>query len=180
MQKKKINNTINYFSLSKYNYISLFNFPSIINLNFNVLIYYKQKHKYILFINIIFILLFFNPNLKTRYIFKQTPINILQTTLRTQNSIIIFLNNFIYIYFPLIDSFSIENKFFIKNSNIIVFSFFKFPLLFELNTLFNSLDHLYIFLNNYKFQFELKLKKQKNNFINLNLIQFLKLPLLIK
>lgn len=178
MKNLKINITLNYFWLSKYLYKSLFEYPTILNLNFNIIIYYKQKYKYFLFMHIIFFLLFFNPNIKSRYFFKLTPVNILQLNLKKQMSIIWFLQTYIYVYFPLIDSFSAELKVSSKN-NIIKFSFFKFPLVFELNALFNSLDHLYSFLNNYKFQLEFTLKKRKNNLINYNYLHYLKLPILL-
>lgn len=152
---------LNNLILSKYNQNSITSFPKIINCNFTVALYYKQKHKYFLFINIMLLLLFVNPYIKTRFFFKTSPINIIQINLRGQNTILNFMANFIEIYFPLIDSFLIEFKFSLKH-NTIKFNFFKFPLLFELNILFLSLEHLYLFINNYKFQLEFNLKKKKN------------------
>ena len=142
------------------------------------MVHYKQKNKYFLFITIILLFLFFNPNTKTRFLFKGSVINILQITLRNETTIFQFLTNFIYIYLPLLDSFSAEVRYLTKK-NIVKFCFFKFPLLFELNNFFHSLEHLYMFLNSYKFQLEFHLKKQKNQIMHLNLMTFLKLPLLI-
>lgn len=179
MKIEKNNFFINHFLLSKYTYNTLASYPLLINFNFNVVLYYKQKHKFFLFINLLFLLLFFNPNLKTRFFFKTSPINILQINLRSSHSILQFIYNFIYIYFPLIDSFSTELKLLTKHNNV-KFCFFKFPLLLELNLLFFSLEYLYIFLNTYKFQLEFIFKKQKNNLVNYNLLQLLKLPILLK
>jgi hypothetical protein len=166
-------------TLLKYTLKQLNNYPKIHNLSFNVILYYKQKNKFFLFITIIMFFLFFNPNLKTRFLFKTSQINILQITLRDEKTILAFINNFIYIYFPLIDSFTAEFKY-LKNKNIIKFCFFKFPLLFELHTFFQSLEHLFFFLNTYKFQLTFHLKKQKNTSIYSNLLHIIKLPLLIK
>ena len=156
--------------MSKYTYVSLFNFPKITTFNFNVVLHYKQKQKYFLFINIIILLFFFNPNIKTRFLFKISPVTLLQITLRNQNFISNFINNFVYVYLPLIDSFSAEFKN-LQKKNIIKFIFFKFPLLIELNTLFTSLEHLQIFLNTYKFQLEFHFKKTKNLLSNYNFLQ---------
>ena len=178
MNIKKIKLNINYFWISKYNYTNLLFPPQIINLIFNIIIYYKQKYKYFLFINLILLLIFFNPYIKTRFFFKCSPINIIQLNLRGQNTILKFINNYIYTYLPLIDSFNAEFRFF-KKKNYIKFFFFKFPLLFELNNLFISLEYLYLFLNAYKFQLEFQLIKKKNNIINYNLLHYLKFPLQI-
>lgn len=166
------------FLISKYNYSLLFNSSLLKKLTFTIILYYKQKYKYYLFINIIMLLFFVNPYLKTRFLYKNNSFNILQLNLSHQRNIIIFLTNFIVVYFPLIDSFSIEFKFF-KKDNIIKFCFLKFPLLFELNILFLSLEYLYIFLNNYKFQLEFHFKKRKNTLINCNFLHILKLPIQI-
>jgi hypothetical protein len=176
MVEYKTNLIFNNFLQSKYTFKSLLNYPKIKRLDFNIIIVYKQKNKYYLFINIILLLLFFNTNLKTQFFFKISSINILKLTLRGQNSILRFLSTFIYIYFPLIDSFSAELKFFPKK-NIVTFCFFKFPLLFELNILFISLEYLYTFLNNYKFQLSFHFKKKKNYLSNYNLLQMFKFPL---
>ena len=165
-----------YLFMSKYTYKSLINLPTLIYLNFNIILHYKQKNKYFLFINLLLLILFFNPNMKTRFFFKTTSINILQINLRNQNNILQFLFKFIFIYFPLIDSFSTELKI-IQKKNIVKCCFFKFPLLFELNILFLSLEYLYLFLNNYKFQLVFHFKKKKNNLINYNLLQYFKLPI---
>lgn len=179
MLSKNINKQINYYWISKYNNINLKNFPEIDFINYSIVLLYKQKNKYYLFINMILFLIFFNPNTKTRFLFKTTQINILELHLKSKILILKFLNNFIFIYFPLIDSFSTEFKFIMKK-NTIIFSFFKFPLLFELNSLFNSIEYLYTFLNNYKSQLQISFKKQRNNMSNYSLLQFYKLPLLIK
>lgn len=164
--------------LSKYTLKQLNNYPKIQSLSFNAVIYYKQKNKFFLFITIIMLFLFFTPNLKTRFFFKISHINILQIILRTEKMIFHFLYNFIYIYFPSIDSFTADLKYLTKK-NIIKFCFFKFPLQFELNTFFHSLEHLLIFLNSYKFQLILQMKKQKNTSTYSNLLRVFKLPLYI-
>lgn len=174
-----MNNITKYILQSKYNFTNLQNYPKIISMNLNIVLYYKQKHKYFLFINIILLLIFFNINTKTRFLFKSTQINILQLSIKSDKLISKFLVNFLNIYFPLIDSFSAEFKFF-SQKNIFKFSFFKFPLIFELNSLFTSLEHLYNFLNNYKFQLQFNLVKQKNFLLNYNYLHILKLPILLK
>ena len=169
---------INNVLLSKYIYTSLLNYPRILLLTFTVLFYYKQKQKYTFFINIIFLIFFFNSNFKTRFFFKNSVVNILKLNLRGSNSIYIFISNFIFLYLPLIDSFSLECKF-VFNTHNMKFCFFKFPLLFELSYVFNSLEFFYVFLNTFKFQLEFQLKKKRNSFYNSNLLQILKFPLVI-
>ena len=93
------------------------------------------------------------------------------------NYVRFFLHNFIYNYFPLIDSFSAEFKYILKNQ-IITVTFYKFPLFFELNVLFLSLENLIIMLNNYKFDLRFFFKKQKNLIKNYNLLHILKFPLI--
>jgi len=60
---------INNLWLSKYTYEKITNYPKILGLTFNVILYYKQKNKYFLFITIIMLFLFVNPNIKTRFFF---------------------------------------------------------------------------------------------------------------
>ena len=167
------------FLLSKYTYNAVFSYPRIITLTFAVTLYYKQKHKFLIFLHIILLLLFTNPNMKTQFFFKTAPINLVRLQLKGSNAILCFIFNFIYIYFPLIDSFSCELKYNLRY-NLIKFCFFKFPLLFELNILFLSLEYLYLFLNNYKFQLEFYLKRKKNYLVNYNFLQFLKFPILLQ
>ena len=166
------------YLLSKYNYIHIKNFPKLNTMHFSILLNYKQKNKFYIFLHMIILLIFYNPNTKTRFLFKTHQINILEIKFKSENSISFFLHNFIYIYFPRIDSFSADFKFF-SGKNIISFSFFKFPLIFELNSLFNSIEFLYTFINTYKFQLNFSFKKQKNAIINYCFLQYLKLPVLI-
>lgn len=168
----------NYF-ISKYNYTTIKNFPRIEYMNYNLVLNYKQKNKYFLFINMVLMLIFYNTNMKTRFLFKTSQTNILELSLKSEHLIFSFIENFIYIYFPQIDSFSAEFKFF-YSKNIIKFTYFKFPIIFELNSLFNSIEYLYNFINNYKFQLNFFLKKQKNVLLNCNFLQYYKLPILIK
>ena len=171
LTKKQLNN----YLLSKYNYVKLKKFPKIESMCFNLILNNKQKNKYYLFLNMILMIIFFNPNTKTRFLFKTSQINILELNFKSEHLILRFLFNFIYIYFPQIDSFTAEFKFFLKK-NAIKFSFFKFPFIFELNSLFGSIDYLYSFMNNYKFQLNFILKKQKNHLLNYNVLQYYKLP----
>jgi hypothetical protein len=166
----------NYFFQSKYISTTL-NYPKIISLSFNSVIFYKQKNKIFLFIKIIY-LFFFNQTSTSSFSLKNSNINILKVKLRNYNSIVTFLSTFIFIHLPLIDSFSTEFKPFLQGQ-VYTFCFFKFPILFELNVLFSSLEYLLVFLNNYKFELQLFFKKQKNNSKNINLLHMLKLPLLL-
>lgn len=163
--------------ISKYTLKQL-NYPKIQNMFFNIILYYKQKNKFFIFITILLLFLFFTPNFKTRFFFRISQINILQINLRNETTIFKFIKNFIYIYFPLIDSFAAEFKY-LNKKNIIKFHFFKFPLLFELNTFFHNIEHLIIFLNSYKFQLNFHLKKKKNVSTYLNYLSMLKIPLKI-
>lgn len=178
MNYKKSNNQLNIYLLSKYSYTQIKNFPQIKLMTYNLVLNYKQKNKYYLFIHMIIMLIFYNPSAKTRFLFKTQQMNILELKLKSRKSIFQFLHNFIYIYFPRIDSFSTEFKFF-DERNIIKFSFFKFPLIFELNTLFNSIEYLYSFINTYRFQLNLFFKKQKNFLLNYTYLQYYKLPILL-
>ena len=163
--------------LSKYT-LKQINFPKIQSLFFNIILYYKQKNKFFIFISIIMLFIFFTPNFKTRFLFKISQINILQINLRNEKTIFKFIYNFIYLYFPLIDSFVTEFKY-LQKKNLIKFSFFKFPLIFELNTFFHLIENLLSFLNIFKFQLKFQLKKKKNILINCNFLQMLKIPLKI-
>ena len=89
----------------------------------------------------------------------------------------LFLYNFIYIYLPFIDSFLTQWKT-ILNKQIISLSFFKFPLILELNVIFLEIDYLTTFMKNYKFQINLILTTQKNTAKIFNLLYQLKLPLI--
>lgn len=171
------NLTTNYYFQSKYIFTTLDNYPKLISLTFNSVIYYKQKHKLFLFIKIIYLLLF-NSTITSSFFFKNSNINILQVKLRNYTSILKFLDTFIFIHLPLIDSFSTEFKYLIRGQ-VYKFCFFKFPILFELNVLFSSLEYLLVFLNNYKFELQLFFIKQKTNSKNIQLLHMLKLPLLI-
>jgi hypothetical protein len=170
---------INHFLLSKYIYSSLIQYPLFINLMFNTIICFTQKNKYFLLSNLIFIFLFFNPYVKTYFFFKSSLVNIVCISLRGLMPILRFIFNFIFVYFPLIDSFFAEFKI-LSQTNIVKICFFKFPVLLELNSLFLSFEFLYLFLNTSKFQLEFILKKKKNDLMNYNYLHMLKLPLLLK
>jgi len=103
-------------------------------------------------LHLLFLILFFSPYLKTRFLFNSSPINILQILLRSECSIAKFIHNFVNIYFPLIDSRLLELKM-IPKKHVMKFFFFKFPLLLELNFFFSIFEDLQIFLNAYKFIF---------------------------
>lgn len=178
IHKNKTKEFHNYL-ISKYNYIHIKNYPSIQSMTYRLVLSYKQKNKYFLFINMILMLIFYNPNTKTRFLFKTSQINILEIHFKSDNSIYNFIHNFVYIYLPQIDSFSAEFKFF-SRKNSLQFTFFKFPLVFELNSLFNSIEYLYNFISNYRFQLVFNLKKQKNSLLNYTFLQYHKLPIHIK
>ena len=91
MSIKKQEFLIYNFLISKYNYSSLFNSPLLRKLTFTIILYYKQKYKYYLFINIIMLLFFVNPYLKTRFLYKNNSFNVLQLNLSHQRNIITFL-----------------------------------------------------------------------------------------
>lgn len=178
MKESELDMQVDYFFLSKYTFRSLSHFPRIRILNFNIILYYKQKYKHFLFLHILILLFFFNVNILTRFYLKVFPVNILQIKLRNSISLYRFLNNFFYVYFPLIDSFSTEFKVFFSQ-DIIKFNFFKFPLVYELNLFFLSMEYLYLFLNNYKFQLEFYLRKKRKTAVNLSLLQYYKFPLFL-
>lgn len=171
------NITNNYFFQSKYIFTFSSISPKIILLTFSSVLFYKQKYKLFLFIKIIYLLLF-NNNIDSTFYFKHSSINLLKIKIRNYKSIVNFLFTFVYMHLPLIDSFSTEFKFSIKNQ-VYTFCFFKFPIFFELNVLFSSVDYLLVFFNTYKFELQLFFKKQKTNSKNINLLHMLKLPLLI-
>lgn len=178
MKIQKTKTFLNYYLLSKYTYVTIKRFPKILSMSYNIILTYKQKNKFFIFLHIIIMLIFYNPSTKTRFLFKTHQMNILEINFKSEKSIFFFIHNFIYIYFPRIDSFSAELKFF-SQKNIVSFSFFKLPLIFELNSLFNSIEYLYNFINSYKFQLNFILKKQKNNIINFCFLQYLKFPILL-
>ena len=166
----------NYFFLSKYNLNSSLYYPKILTLEYKTLIYLKKKNKLFLLLNIVY-LLFFNSKIKTHFIYKNSNINIVFTKIKSQNQMYVFLYNFIYIYLPFIDSFLTQWKT-ILNKQIISLSFFKFPLILELNVIFLEIDYLTTFMKNYKFQINLILTTQKNTAKIFNLLYQLKLPLI--
>ena len=171
------NLTNNYFLQSKFICNNLYTYPKILLLTFSSVLFYKQKYKLFLFIKIIYLLLF-NNFITSSFYFKHSSINILKIKIRNYKFIVNFLFSYTFMHLPLIDSFSSEFKYTIKNQ-VYTFCFFKFPIFFELNVVFSSLEYLLVFLNNYKFELQLFFKKQKTNSKNINLLHMLKLPLLI-
>ncbi len=125
------------YLLSKYTYNTLLNFPSFILLNFNATFYYKQRIECLFFLHLLFLIFFFDSIISTQFnATKQLlPLNILQIKLRSENIIIKFIKNFIYISLPFLDSFTAEFKTIFTNT-VIKLCFFKFPLIYELNVFF--------------------------------------------
>ena len=169
---------IQYYLLSKYTYKTNLNYPFFIKLNLNASFYYKQRVECLLFLHLLFLIFFFKSNFKTDFLsLKQSiPLNVLQIQLRGEKVIWKFIQNFIYISLPFIDTFTAEFKVSITNLSIKL-CFFKFPLIYELNIFFILLDYLHIYLNSYKFQLEFFLKKKKKLIINYNYMHFFKIPL---
>ena len=169
---------IHYYFLSQYTYTNLFNFPSFFLFNFNVTFYYKQRIECLLFLQLLFLIFFFESLIKTQFFTTKQllPLNVLQIQIRGETGILNFIKNFIYISFPFIDSFTTEFKV-IYTHLIIKICFFKFPLIYELNIFFILFDFLHIYLNSYKFQLEFYLKKKNKTIINLNYLHFFKIPL---
>lgn len=167
--------------ISKYNYKSLLNFPLIHSLHFNVIFYYRQRIEYLIFLNILLLVFFFQPQIKTRFYCShiEAPYNVLQIDLRKEISILKFIQNFIYVSFPFLDSFILEGRI-QSNLTFVKLNFFKFPLIYELNIFFSAFDYIHIYLNAFKFQLEFHFKKKKKLLINYNYLQFLKLPIAIK
>lgn len=172
-----INNVYNnYYFQSKYNTISLNNYSQIIKLTFRTLVYLKRKNKFFLFLKILHLLMFNNKS-NSFFIFKNTNINFITTVLTSKSQIFIFLHHYVNVYLPLIDSFFVDSKILFKKE-LITLSFFKFPLFFELNIIFSSIEYLLSFLNSYKYQLEFLLTIQKNKRKNIVFLQSLKIPLL--
>lgn len=165
------------YLLSKYTYNTLLSFPSFIFFNFNATFYYKQRIECVFFLHLLFLLFFFDSTMKTLFYTtkKFLPLNVLQIKLRSENTIIRFIKNFIYISLPFLDSFTAEFKILFTNT-IIKLCFFKFPLIYELNVFFILFDYLHIYLNSYKFQIEFYLKTKKKHQINFNYLHFFKIP----
>ena len=166
----------NYYFQSKYSMNNIVDYPKILMLEFKTLVFLKNKKKLCLFLNIIHLLIF-NKKIRSVFIYKNTNINIMFTKIRSQYQVYLFLNNFIFIYLPLIHSFSTESKYQIKKQRI-TFYFLKFPLILELNAIFLTIENVVIFMNNYKFQVQLFLTANKNQTKNFTLLHQLKLPLI--
>ena len=172
---------INNFLISKYNYKSLLSIPVILSLNFNVIFYYRQRIEYLIFLNLLLLVFFFHSQIKTRFYCAhiEAPYNVLQIRLRTEQSILKFIQNFIYVSLPFIDSFILEGRI-QYNLTFVKLNFFKFPLVYELNIFFSAFDYIHIYLNAFKFQLEFHFKKKKKLLVNYNLLQLLKLPISLK
>ena len=72
-----------------------FNFPSFFLFNFNVTFYYKQRLECLLFLQLLFLIFFFESLIKTQFFTTKQflPLNVLQIQIRGEAMILNFIKN---------------------------------------------------------------------------------------